>query len=495
MIARFTFASLAMGAVIGACGSGDGVYELDIDEDGSESAWGLTEASGLAITQVAMYQGVKAVLMENGAPGAGSVQIIAGRDALMRVFIAADPNFNNEPIVGRLYIDGVKDPIEVKGPAPVLPVESDLLSTLNFQIPGALITPTFSYRVELLQPRGQSKGTNPAARYPAQATAPVGVTNVGTQLRITIVPFRYNGDGSGRLPDTSEATIQGYKDYFYGMYPTPLVEITVREPVDYSGDVSPNGFGWDKILGYLGQVRSQDQAPFDVYYYGIFAPANSIGQFCGGGCVAGLGNIGGPGDAYSRAAVGLGFENDSVASWETAVHEIGHTHGRFHSPCGGAQGTDPGYPYSGGKIGVWGYSLPKQQLFAPEAKDVMGYCYPIWISDFTYNALADRVKAVNELTMMRKITPPEKLNLTYERATIDGEGNLEFLPSLPLEMPPEANPMVVQIKTDDEDQQAEAHFYPYDHLPGGVILWPQAKKPSMSVAFEWNGQVKTFVRQ
>ncbi len=80
-----------------------------------------------------------------------------------------------------------------------------------------------------------------------------------------------------------------------------------------------------------------------------------MAQFCGGGCVAGLGMIGGSQDAYSRAAIGLGYSGEIAT--ETAVHEIGHTHGRQHSPCGGAQGTDPAYPYQDGSIGVWGYDL------------------------------------------------------------------------------------------------------------------------------------------
>src|SRR5262249_51930818 len=160
----------------------------------------------------------------------------------------------------------------------------------------------------------------------------------------------------------------------------------------YNQQVANNGAGWDTLLSYLGQIRQQDNAPFDVYYYGAFAPAASAIQYCGGGGGAGLGNIAGAGDAFSRAASGRGFGDGggqaSGIAWETAVHEIGHTHGRYHSPCGGAAQPDPNYPYPNAIIGDWGYNLLTKQLYDPnQYTDVMGYCQPVWISDFTFKAL------------------------------------------------------------------------------------------------------------
>src|SRR4029079_14363205 len=95
----------------------------------------------------------------------------------------------------------------------------------------------------------------------------------------------------------------------------------------------------------------------------------------------------------------------SGIAWETSVHEIGHTHGRDHSPCGGAAGADPSYPYQGAIIGKWGYNLLTQQLYNPNnVTDVMGYCQPIWVSDFTFKGFFDRIKAVNNANI---VFPPE----------------------------------------------------------------------------------------
>ena len=77
-----------------------------------------------------------------------------------------------------------------------------------------------------------------------------------------------------------------------------------------------------------------------------------------------------PTDSASRGSVGLGFTGDGSAG--TMAHEVGHAHGRSHAPCGGASGVDPGFPYSGGAIGTWGYSAATKQLMDPaQTKDVM----------------------------------------------------------------------------------------------------------------------------
>jgi hypothetical protein len=58
-----------------------------------------------------------------------------------------------------------------------------------------------------------------------------------------------------------------------------------------------------------------------------------------------------------------------------------------------ASGVDPAFPYANTGVGVDGYSIP-EVAFKSRAKfkDVMGYCYPTWISDYTWNAFAARIR-------------------------------------------------------------------------------------------------------
>jgi Peptidase M66 len=399
-------------------------------------------------------------------------------------------------VTARFYIDGA-DPVETTTGVPANPDDSNLNSTINFQIPGAVIKPGMQFGVGLLQPTQDSKGPNPGAHYPAEGYASTNTQSAGATLKIVLVPIAYGGDGSNRLPDTSPAQLQGYKDLFYAMYPAPAIDLTVRDqPVQYNQGVSSNGSGWDQLLNFIGQVRANDNAPFEAYYYGIFSPSDSINQFCGGGCVAGLGNIGPVSDEYSRHAIGLGFGGGGQATeitLETAVHEIGHTHGRYHSPCGGAAGADPQYPYQGAIIGTWGYNLVTQQLYGPNNfTDVMGYCQPIWVSDYTFKAFFDRVKGVNNANL---IFPPELMDLTYDRARVDAKGHVHWDSSIKLKHPPQALDNVdVTVHTGKSVQVVKAQLYTYDHLPGGTLLWPQAGAPASSVTFKWEGATKTISR-
>jgi hypothetical protein len=449
----------------------------------------LVAAQGIAISQISIYQAVKRVLMLDGAAPASKVPVVAGRPALVRVFAKADGTYDGSPVTARLDL-GNGSPIEIQATVKGTPSDGTLTSTLNFEVPGALIVPGMSYRVDLLQPPAHSMGNNPGASYPASGSSPIPAQSTGKSLKIKLIPVTYGADGSNRKPDTSAGQIQAYKDEFFKMYPVADVEISVHPAFPWSNSVDPNGNGWGELLGAIGDLRQNDNAPSDVYYFGIFSPASDVNQYCGGGCVAGLGNVGGPNDAYARAAIGLGFSGDIAT--ETAVHEIGHTHGRQHSPCGGAQGTDPAYPYAGASIGVWGYDLTTKQLLSPnDTTDVMGYCQPIWVSDFTYKALFDRVKIVNNANILYA---PELLERTYQRARVDGEGNLTWMKDVLIHLPPSAEPQPITLQTGLGDSTVEAQFYPYDHLPGGVLVWPQPASGTKGITLVRDGKVTTLSR-
>jgi hypothetical protein len=95
-----------------------------------------------------------------------------------------------------------------------------------------------------------------------------------------------------------------------------------------------------------------------------------------------------------RASAGLdipasfGLSDPEITS-DTAAHEIGHNLGRLHAPCDTPQSTvDPSYPDSTASIMQFGVDVSKGTVLNPSiTKDVMSYCAPQWISDYTYKAL------------------------------------------------------------------------------------------------------------
>ncbi|MFO0757347.1 MAG: M66 family metalloprotease [Byssovorax sp.] len=469
-----------------ACNAVTGVGDLEIGDRGPSvtARSSLIDMPGLTVKEIALYQGVKVPLMTGGMAAKSDIPIIEGRDALLRVFIETDASFSGDPVTARLFFDQDPEPIETVQNVLGNSTDDKLDSTINFDVPGDKVTVVSGYRVILGKDSGPLPKGPLAKGYPEKGFDPIPAESVGTTLKIMIAPVAYGADGSNRLPDLSDAQIQMYKDAFHSMYPAPSVEITVRsEPIAWKYQVGAGGNGWGELLDHVGTVRDQDKAPPDVYYFAPFMPTDSFGQFCGGGCVAGLGMLGQPSDTHSRAAIGLGYTGADTGV--TALHEIGHNHGRNHAPCGGAQGVDPKYPHPGAQDGVWGYNLVSQQLYAPKITDIMGYCTPVWISDYTFTALAERIKFVNHA---RVIVPPEQQNLLYDRVMIGALGEVKWLAPARLPEPPQAEPTSLVLESDGVSEVVTGQLYRFDHLDGGILFWPAPARATKAVRLTLGGK-------
>lgn len=459
----------------------------------------LNGAAGVTIREINLYQGVRRPLMTAGAPAASTVPVVFGRDGILRVFYDTDASYNNQPVIARLYLEG-QTVLEVEETLFPTSTEGNLTTTINFELTADVMRADAVYRVELLQDPKLSPTDNPAAKYPAEGSASFGVDPSPVVLQVRLVPVAYQADGSGRVPDTSPAQIQRYQDMFYSIYPVTSAEITVREPMPWSSVIDPFGTGWQEVLDAVAQQRQVDGAPPNVFYYGIFAPATSAGQYCSGGCVAGLGYLPGPGDNTQRAAVGLGYP-DANLDTETAVHEIGHSHGRMHAPCGGAGGPDPAYPYVQDFNGdgepetmgtVWGYNILSRQLIDPAAaQDLMGYCVPIWISDYNFSELFTRIQFYDGAKLM---VPPDLLDRTYDRLRINQADEIVHLDPIQLHEPPSGEPTQIQLETAAGPQTVTGQLYRYDHLPGGLLYWPRTQAAVTGVTVHLDGRELHSVR-
>lgn len=426
---------------------------------------------GVAITKISLYQGVERPLMADGQTASSTIPIVQGRDALLRVFVSTDASYGGQAVTGRLAIIDMGEPLAVTQTLPVMGVsqDSDLGSTLNFNIPGAMITANFQYQVTLVQ---LEKADGAPTSYPAGGFDPVGAQSSGAALKVQIVPVMYGYDGSNRVPDTSQAILDMYRDGYFARYPVASVEITLHDPVPWNKSISAFGNGWDSILQYILDLRQQEGAAPDQYYFGVFAPKATFGSYCSQGCVLGLAPLGqSVADDYSRAAVGAAYgDEDSII---TAIHETGHNHGREHAPCQ-TQDADANYPHPGGQDGVWGYNLLTAELYTPKTPDFMGYCTPSWISDYTFNALFKRIKGVNKASIHY---PAGSLDRTYDRMLIDAEGKAQWAPPIKMRTPPMAEPADVVLETAAGEQSITGQLYRYDHLPGGILFMPQGDSP------------------
>ncbi len=458
-------------------------------------------AGGIAITNVDLYQGVRIQLMENGDEVTeGGGEVIAGKDALLRVHVQRQTDWVNRSVYVRVDLYDANqignDPCPIEE-LHVVDFNSDiatLTSTLNVDIPGDLITENLSINVSIREAEENvsAGGDVDKDQWPEDGEAfDLDAVAIGDPLRIVLIPVRYDADGSGRLPDTSDTQLEFYYNEFFTQYPVHDIEFTVTESFAWSGYIGPGGQGWGELLNAITNLRGQWGAAPEEYYYGIFSPADSFGEFCPGGCVVGLSNlVTSPYDASLRSSIGLGFSGQQAAG--TMIHEVGHAHGREHSPSGGAQGVDPAYPYSGGFIGVYGYDLVNDILKDPNTQyDFMGYGDPTWVSDYTYDALHERIMIVNGQTDMEMILPPD-FQENWISLAVFFDGAVDRGPNLRMRRMPSDPAEEIEIYNSAGDliDVVEAYFNPYGHLGGGLLIFPDPGEDAAFARIDGHEMVK-----
>ena len=429
------------------------------------------QVGDLNLAEIAAYQGVKVSLMEGGENTAES-DLIANRDTLIRAYVEPTEAWQQREVLGRLTLARSGQTVatyEERKLVAASSVENSLASSFNFDVTAADMTAGTSYSVELLETTSCTPlvGVVSESRYPAQESEALAVQSTGT-LRIRIVPVRYNANG-GILPDTSEAQIQLYRQAFQALYPVETVELSVRDPMDTDLNLSAQGDGWGELLDEIANQRQADGVGSDLYYYGLVNPEETIDQYCAQGCVLGVGFVAGVNDAILRASLGIGYAGNTAV--ETMVHELGHNHGRQHAPCGGPAGVDPNYPYNNAEIGVWGYDSRNQTLLDPNAYvDFMSYCGPIWISDYTFEALAQRISSVNQALRFQSFQ-----SYSWKSILLNGQGNLRWAADMNSNAAPSATAQWANVldAAGNVVDQVEYYRYDFSHVPGAKILTAQ----------------------
>jgi hypothetical protein len=435
-------------------------------------------ATQVDISKISLFQGIEVVLMEHGK-GIGKnqrpVRVIQDRDAMMRVHLDRHDDFQNRDLVAVLTLttEGEEHVQDIAGYVDQNSKQKSLNTTFNFDINGEWISGDTTWSVEIheVDEKSKFKGDESGARFPAEDAEDLEQelkASTSDSIEIILIPVRYNADGSGRLPDTGKSQRRNIKRLVQGMYPATEVTVTEGDELDWGQPISGDGQGWSQLLSRVASMRQSDRnIDPNTYYYGMFNSASSFSQFCGYQCTLGLSLLGRPQDVWSRASVGVGYTGDYAVT--TLAHEVGHAHGREHSPCGlGGQASDPAYPHNGAQLGEWGHSVFEDELYPPTANvDMMSYCDPMWISDYTYDGIHTRINALSD---QRRILPGHAKR--YQRLLIDGDGRATIGEPLDINGAPGAQKAMAALRGRDGQDlgPVEGHFYEYSHLPGGWLL-------------------------
>lgn len=338
-----------------------------------------------------------AYLVQSTQTYVGDVPLIAGRDALVRIFgVASAPNNFFPPAVARI-LDGVAVVYETDVPPPAMGVPTDpnqatLNASWNVEIPGEHIQPGRTLQV-VIDPLLELSDANRADNTLEVA---LDIRSL-PPFRARFVPIRF---ATGQEGDVTESRAPDFLRATRAMMPVDSIDFDIRAAYTTSQPFLATSVGsvWSTILGEVNAVRIAEGT--GRYYMGIVKVGYNSG-------IAGIGYV-------------PGF---STVTWDylpsgdgTLAHELGHNLHRFHAPCGGPAGVDGNYPYPDADIGVYGYDFRTGSVRAPSDKDLMSYCSNEWISDYTFRgALARR-----ELTELPRTTSTSVEDVLLISGRIEG---------------------------------------------------------------------------
>ena len=319
-----------------------------------------------------------------------SVPLVADRPGLLRVFVKASaPNVAAPAVRLRLYQDAdLQDTVILLPDAPGVTTtinEGTLASTWNYLVPSGRIRPGLRLLADVDPGNTIAEADESDNVFPRDGTPFVAAVEVTAPLNMTIVPVLQSPTGvTGNV--TSE-NVGAFLTFAQKVFPITDYRVTLHPPVTTAwGPLQSNDADnyWFRILGEIDALRVAEGST--AYYVGIVATPYSSG-------VAGM--------AFAPGRAALAWDRLPSAS-PIMAHELGHSLGRMHAPCGGAANPDPAFPYALGTIGVFGYDVLTGALKSTGTSDLMGYCGFGWISDYTYTGiLSYRQSTVNSAVASR----------------------------------------------------------------------------------------------
>jgi hypothetical protein len=365
--------TLSSGGVLSGTPSGAGSFSFTVratdaaTHTGSRAYTLNITTNGLDLTIPVAY------ITQSTQTQAFDVPLVKDRDGFLRAFVIASQSNSVTPAVRvRIYDagSGLLQTYSIPAPASSVPTsidESSLTRSWNVAIPGALIQPGYSLKVDVDPDAQVPEGNEGNNQWPGPGSARNLDVRDLQVLQMTLVPV-HTSAGTGGVNTGNAAT---FMDITRRIHPIPDYDAQVRVTVNSSAVLLADGTGWDTMLNEVTAQRTTDGS--SDYYFGIAHVSYSSG-------VAGVGWVGYP--------VATGWDHLPSAS-SVLAHEIGHNWNYGHTNCtGGESGPDPNYPYAGGVIGVYGYDMWSSALKNNTTyKDLMSYCNPQWISDYTYKKI------------------------------------------------------------------------------------------------------------
>ena len=303
---------------------------------------------------------------------AGTVPMIAGMPGLLRVFVKASaPNTSITTVRLRIYRGSeLLETMTLQPNFPSVPTtisEGTRNSSWNGSIPASMVQPGLRFLADVDPTNTIPEANENDNTFPASGTPYAVSVEFTAPLNVTFVPVLQST--TGLTGNVSSQNLEDFLAFARKILPIKDYNASVHDVFTTAGPAleSNNGNnGWLQVLSEINTMRVAEGS--NNYYVGIVGTTYNSG-------VAGM--------AFAPGKASVAWDKLPSAASITA-HELGHSLGRLHSPCGGAGSPDPAYPHAFGTIGVYGYDVATGVLKPPGTSDIMGYCGFGWISDYNY---------------------------------------------------------------------------------------------------------------
>ncbi|MEO7997327.1 MAG: Ig-like domain-containing protein [Gemmatimonadaceae bacterium] len=303
----------------------------------------------------------------------GSVKLVANRDAVARVFLRGSRTGIGTTVVRlRVYQGANLLQTLQANVTPNLSVDEGCCSA-NITIPASLIRTGNSILADA-DPTNLIAESNEADNMFPLSGTPTALNVVTVpDFNVRLVPIRQSRTGQTGV---ASATVL---NTLKSVWPLQTVNVSNRTMLVMDYTLLSTSFDeWGYMVRDLELTRRMESS--NMYYYGLVRVSYTSGV---------LGLAGGI-PALSAVGVDEGSSFGATEAKLTLAHEMGHTMGLRHAPCGGAAGPDPAFPFSDGRAGTYGLDIASGNVIKiPSGTDIMGYCDNQWVSLYNYRNVLD----------------------------------------------------------------------------------------------------------
>ena len=295
------------------------------------------------------------------------------------------------------------------------PDRGQLQDSFYFDLPASWLNGTITLEGRISSGWAQTDPNNDTA------TATITFTGV-PPLRVWILDMCYTWNGTDH--DVPWADIDAITSYLRRMYPISnlvVPGVAILTPC---------------LSAWQGEQQNLDDLALIRQSWALTRPRERVyGVFSNDYAAANWGCAGGLSYVPSTIATGVtgptpgcysAADQDGTWGDEIAAHELGHALGRPHAPsvdsplpyCAGQEaGRDAEWPkdHTQGNISpttsptspaaMYGFDIETLQVYPPTWKDIMSYCSPQWISDYTWKKIQKQLLAEAEWWQAQSAVP------------------------------------------------------------------------------------------